>query len=133
MYYLLYETIIEFIIGLSSGVFLGVTGIIPSAIILLLLNLLNIGTYKSNLGAILFVMLFPVTLGSVYEFYEKKQINYYLSIILLISVTIGSYIGSYFVAGTKGKLTPRDIKYITGIVTFSVGSGFLYSAYYDTN
>jgi len=131
----LFKTAIEFIVGLASGIFLGVTGIIPSAIILLILNLLNIGNYKTNLGSILFVMLFPVTIGSVYEFYKSKQIDYYLSLILLISVTIGSYIGSRFVAGKNDKetLTPRTIKYITGVVTFFVGTGFLYSAYYDIN
>lgn len=129
----LFETVIEVIIGFSSGIFLGITGIIPTAIILLLLNLLNIGTYKSNLGAILLVMLFPVTIGSVYEFYKTKQINYYLSLILLISISIGSYIGSSFVAGNNGTLTPRTIKVITGFVTFFVGIGFFYSAYYDIN
>jgi uncharacterized membrane protein YfcA len=129
----LFKTAIQFILGLASGIFLGVTGIIPSAIILLILNLLNIGGYKSNLGAILFVMLFPVTIGSVYEFYKSKQIDYYLSLILLISITIGSYVGSKFVAGEKGTLTPRTIKYFSGLVTFSVGTGLLYSAYYDIN
>jgi uncharacterized membrane protein YfcA len=129
----LFKTAIQFILGLASGIFLGVTGIIPSAIILLILNLLNIGGYKSNLGAILFVMLFPVTIGSVYEFYKSKQIDYYLSLILLISIAMGSYIGSHFVAGGKDTLTPRTIKYFSGLVTFSVGTGLLYSAYYDIN
>jgi hypothetical protein len=46
---------------------------------------------------------------------------------------MGSYIGSKFVAGGKETLTPREIKYITGFVTFSVGVGFLYSAYFEKN
>jgi len=133
MNYYLFETIIELILGLASGIFLGITGIIPTAIILLILNLLNIGTYKSNLGGVLFVMLFPVTIGSVYDFYKTKQINYYLSLILLISITLGAYIGSKFVAGDKGTLSTRTIKMISGFVTFCVGIGFLYSAYYDIN
>ena len=68
--------IIEAILGLVSGIFLGITGILPIGIILIALDYLNIGDYISNLGAILFLNLFPVTIGSIYEFYKSKKINF---------------------------------------------------------
>lgn len=129
----MFEILIQIILWLFGGLFLGITGITPSALILLTLELFKIGDYKTNIGSVLFFNLFPITIGSVYEFYKSKQIDYYLSLILFISITIGSYIGSKFVAGEKGTLTPRTIKYFSGLVTFSVGTGLLYSAYYDIN
>ena len=70
------QYIIEAIVGLICGVFLGITGILPIGIILIVLDYLNIGDYRTNLGAILFLNLFPYTIGSFYEFYKTKKINY---------------------------------------------------------
>ena len=70
------QYIIEFILGLISGAFLGVTGIAPTGLILIALELLKIGDYRSSLGAILFLNLFPISLGSVWEFYKAKQIDF---------------------------------------------------------
>ena len=106
------QYIIEAILGLISGVFLGITGILPVGLIVIILDYLNIGDYRSNLGAILFINLFPYTIGSVYEFYKTKNINYKLGLILLFSIIIGSYIGSKSVVGAGFKLSIKQIKYI---------------------
>ena len=80
--------IIELILGLITGTFLGITGIAPTGLVLLLLEYFKIGEYKSNLGAILLLNLFPLTIGSIYEFYKSKSINYELGFILLFSVAL---------------------------------------------
>ncbi len=125
--------LIETIIGLACGLLLGITGIAPTGIILIILDLLKIGDYKTNLGTILFLNLFPITVGSVYEFYKSKQINFSLGIILLLSIIIGSFIGSKFVVGEKSIFTKKIIKYITAYLSLFIGVIFLFSAYYEKN
>ena len=41
------QYIIEAIVGLICGVFLGITGILPIGIILIVLDYLNIGDYRT--------------------------------------------------------------------------------------
>ena len=123
--------LIESILGLLCGLFLGITGIVPTGIILLALDVLKIGDYKSNLGAILLLNIFPITIGSVYDFYKSKQINYSLGAILLLTIILGSFIGSKFVAGEKAILSTKAIKYITAYLSLFIGVSFLYSAYYE--
>ena len=110
------QYIIEVFLGLICGLFLGITGILPVGVILLVLDYLNIGDYKSNLGAILFINLFPYTIGSVYEFYKTKNINYKLGWILIFSIIVGSYIGSKYIVGKGFKLSVKQIKYVSAIL-----------------
>jgi uncharacterized membrane protein YfcA len=127
------QFLVESILGLLCGLFLGTTGIAPTGLVLIALDVLKLGDYKSNLGAVLFLNLFPITLGSVYEFYKSKQINFTLGGILLLTIMLGSFIGSKFVAGEKASLSTKAVKYITSIMGFIVGIVFLYSAYYEKN
>ena len=82
----MYKFLLEAIFGLLAGLFLGITGIVPTGVILIVLDYLKIGNYKTNLGSILFINLFPITVGSVYQFYKAKQINFSLGFILLFSI-----------------------------------------------
>ena len=127
------QYIIESILGLISGVFLGITGILPVGLIVIILDYLNIGDYRSNLGAIMFINLFPYTIGSVYEFYKTKNINYKLGLILIFSIIIGSYIGSKYVVGSGLKLSIKQIKYISAIIGLTMFFLFFTSAYYETD
>ena len=127
------QFLIESILGLLCGLFLGITGIAPTGLVLIALDLLKIGDYKTNLGAVLFLNLFPITIGSVYEFYKSKQINFSLGSILLITIIIGSYLGSKFVAGNKDALSTKVVKYITSVLGFFIGIIFLFSAYNEKN
>ena len=125
------QFLIESILGLLCGLFLGVTGIPPTGLVLLALDMLKIGDYKSNLGAVIFLNLFPITIGSTYDFYKSKQINFSLGFILLLTIILGSFIGSKFVVGEKAFLSTKDVKYITAYLALFVGVAFLYSAYYE--
>ncbi len=128
----MYQYIIEIILGLTTGVFLGITGIAPTGLVLILLEYFKIGEYKSNLGAILLLNLFPLTIGSIYEFYKANSINYELGFILLFSVIIGGYLGSKIVVGSGFKLSIKQIKYLTSLLGFLIFILFFYSAYYET-
>jgi len=127
------QLLIESVLGLLCGIFLGITGIVPTGIVLVALDLLNIGDYKSNLGAILFLNLFPITIGSVYEFYKSKKINFSLGTILLLTIIIGAYFGSKLVVGDKNMLSTKMVKLITAYLSLFMGVVFLYSAYYEKN
>jgi len=127
------QYIIEAVLGLISGFILGVTGILPVGVILIMLDYLNIGDYRSNLGALLFLNLFPYTFASVYEFYKTKNINFKLGWILLFSIIVGSYIGSKAVIGSGFKFSIKQIKYISSFVTLTMCILFYISAYYETD
>lgn len=125
--------LVESILGVLSGLFLGVTGIPPLALILVALEFLKIGDYKTNLGSILFVSLFPISIGSVYEFYKAKNINFKLGSILTISVMIGSYISSNFFLDKENNISPKILKYITSVLGFSIGIIYFISAYFHNS
>ena len=127
----MYQFVIKTVLGLISGLFLGITGILPIGLLLIALDILKIGDYKSNLGAILFLNLFPITIGSIFDFYKANQINFSLGVILLASITFGSFIGSKYVVGEKKVFSVKGIKYITAYLSIFVGIVFLISAYYE--
>lgn len=113
----MFTTISICIIGIISGILLGLTGILPLGFFILLFKYLNVGDYKTILGTVLYVILFPLSIGSVLEFYKAKKINFFVGNILLITMVIGSYIGSKLVIDEHFKFTEKTIKYITAIMT----------------
>ena len=127
------QFLIESTLGLLCGLFLGITGIPHTGLVLLALEFFKIGDYKTNLGTIIFLNLFPITIGSSYEFYKENQINYSLGIILLLTIILGSFIGSKIVVGKDSALSIQNIKYITSALGFFIGISFLISAYYHKN
>jgi uncharacterized membrane protein YfcA len=127
------QYIIGAILGVISGVFLGITGILPVGIFLIIIDYLNIGDYRSNLGAIMFLNLFPYTITSFYQFYKTNNINYHLGWILLFSIIIGSHIGSKYVVGKGIQLSIKQIKYISAALGLIMCILFFISAYYETD
>ena len=125
------QYIIELILGLFAGFLSGITGILPVGILLLIFDYLKIGDYRSNLGAIALLNLFPITAGSFWEFFKAKKINYSLGYILLISIIVGGYIGSKLVVQEKFQLSKKTIKYITSGLGFTIGILFLISSQYE--
>ena len=127
------QYIIEAILGVISGVFLGITGILPVGVLLIITDYLNIVDYISNLGAIMFLNLFPYTITSFYQFYKTNNINYHLGWILLFSIIIGSHICSKYVVGKGIQLSIKQIKYISAVLGLTICILFFISAYYETD
>ena len=125
------QYIIEAFFGLISGILLGITGIPGTGLILLGLDYFKINDYKSILGAILFLNLFPISGGSVWEFYKAGKIDFTMGWILLITMMVGSYISSKYVVQGKNKLSNKTIKYFTACFSFIMAILFLISAYYE--
>ena len=125
------QYIVELILGLLAGVFSGITGILPVGLLLIIFDFFNIGDYKSNLGAIALLNLFPISIGSFWEFFKKDKINYSMGLILLASIVTGGYFGTKFLLNEKLNLSKKTIKYITSGLGFTIGILFLISAYYE--
>jgi len=127
------QYIIELILGLLAGLFSGMTGILPVGLLLIIFDFLKIGDYKSNLGAIALINLFPISIGSFWEFFKVDKINYSMGLILLASVVTGGYFGSKIILDEKINMSRKTLKYITSGLGFTIWILFLISAYYEKN
>jgi hypothetical protein len=127
----MFQYTLELIFGLISGVLMGITGIPGLPLLILIFDLLKIDNYKKIIGTILFVNLFPISIGSVWEFYKHKQIDLNMGWILLLSTIIGGFIGSKLVLTDKNKLSDKTIKYITAYFSILTGILFFISAQYE--
>jgi len=125
-------TIISLILlGGFSGFLSGFTGINTIGIVLAGLSISKILTdYKSIIGTIIYVLVFPTSIGSLWEFYKKGKVNFLIGNILLVSIFAGSYIGSLLVLSNKYNISEKTIKIITGMIALTMGMYFLTSAYY---
>ena len=129
----MFQYIIELVFGLLSGVLMGITGIPGLPLLILIFDYLKIDEYKKILGAILFVNLFPISVGSVWEFYKNKQIDFTIGWIILLSTIIGGFFGSKLAVDDKFKLSQKNIKYISAIFSIFTGILFYISAQYEKN
>jgi uncharacterized membrane protein YfcA len=120
----MFNVIIESISGLICGLILGITGYAPTSLVLYILTFFQIGSFKSDIGSLLFINLFPISIGSIMQFYKAKQINYSISFVLLITTIIGSYLGTKIILDKKYSISEQTIKYIISFVSFLIG--FIY-------
>jgi uncharacterized membrane protein YfcA len=127
----MYELLIQTILGGLTGLFFGMTGILPLGLLLIIFDFLEIGDYISNLGAMVLLYLLPISIGSFWEFYKKDKINYQMGLILGLSIIIGSYFGSKIILSKNTKITQKTIKYMTAYLALFTGALFLYSGYYE--
>jgi hypothetical protein len=123
--------IVPIFLGLISGFFTGFTGLSAIGIILGGLSMSNIITdYKTIVGTVLYLLMFPFTIASVWEYYKAGKINFLIGNTLLISVLVGSYLGTKIALNANLKISNKTVKYISAFVSFFVGTYFLSSAYY---
>ena len=122
------QYIIELILGLAAGILSGATGILPIGVLLLIFDYLGIGNYKSNLGAIALLNLFPISIGSFWNFYKTNNVNFSMGFILLLSIITGAYFGSILVLDKRYELSKKQINYLTSVLGFTIGITFLIAA-----
>jgi uncharacterized membrane protein YfcA len=127
------SNIFEIFVGVFIGLLLGATGLAPLGLVLIILDYLKIGDYKTNVGTILFLNLFPLTIGSVFQFWNAKKINFTMGLFLLFGIIIGSLIGSYLVVRKEHSLSIKTLKYISAFIGLIMAILFFYSAYYEKN
>ena len=122
------QYIIELVLGLLAGILSGATGILPVGMLLIFFDYLGIGDYKSNLGAIALLNLFPISIGSFWNFYKSNNVNFSMGFILLLSIISGSYFGSLLVVDKRYELSKKQINFLTSILGFTIGIAYLIAA-----
>ena len=125
----MFNTISICLIGIILGLISGITGILFTGFAIVGLKYLDVGDYKKIIGTTLYILLFPLSIGSIIEFYKAKKINFFVGNLLLITAIIGSYFGSKLVLDERFKITEKKIKYITAILLLFSSMLFFIEAY----
>ena len=125
----MFNIILICLVGIIIGLITGVTSILFSGFAVLALKYLDVGDYKTILGTMLYVLLFPLSIGSTFEFYKAKKINFFVGNLLLITFIIGGYFGSKLVLNDYYNLSEKKIKYITAIISLFSSGLFFVEAY----
>ena len=120
------DIVVSVVLGLLCGFMSGFTGITPIGIILIgLLTSHFASDYKTLIGTLLYVIIFPISIGSVWLFYKNKKINFLLGNILIVTMIIGSFVGSKLILESGIKISDRFIKHVTGVIGIIVGLYFI--------
>jgi len=102
-------------IGLFAGIVGGSLGTSSAPILVPLLVILNIvKDYRTAIGTTILVIIPPLSILAIREYYEKGDVNVHTAIILMLSVVIGSYIGSLITANTN--ISDKTIAMLTSFV-----------------
>jgi len=121
MLYYMNVHLLSLLIGLISGSVSGITGVGSTTLLFTLVYYFNlIGNYTTIKGTMLYTLLFPVSLFSVYNYYKNGNIDIKVGNMLVISMLIGGYVGSKLILLEKES---GDIisKRIGGIITIICG------------
>jgi len=122
------KTIIFITIGIISGIINGLTGLGHAGAILIGLTLSGvIGSYDVIVGTALYSQLFPVVAFGVWEFYQKKQIDYYAGNVILACLLFSVFVGAWL----KQYVSSRYTKIITALLLLITALKFLKEAYYE--
>ena len=118
--------LLSLLIGLISGCVSGITGVGSTTLLFTLVYYFNlIGNYTTIKGTMLYTLLFPVSLFSVYNYYKNGNIDIKVGNMLVISMLIGGYVGSKLILLEKES---GDIisKRIGGIITIICGLSLIH-------
>lgn len=122
------NTIIFIIIGIISGIINGLTGLGHAGAILIGLTLSGtMQSYNTMVGTALYSQLFPVVALGVWEFYQRKQVDFYAGNVMLIFLFFSVFIGSWL----KQYVSSRYTKILTAILLLLTAFKFLQDAYYE--
>ena len=117
--------IILIIIGVLSGILSGFVGVGGGIIIVpALIYLLGMSQYSAQ-GTSLFVLLLPVGILAVNNYWKTDNINWKFGIIIAITFLFGGYLGSKLAL----KLSPALVKITFGIIMAYVSFKFILSGY----
>jgi hypothetical protein len=121
-----FQTIVVLVfIGIASGIlsgFVGVGGgiiIVPALIFLLGMNQLNAQ------GTSLFVLLLPIGILAVMNYWKAGQINWSYGLVVSLAFVVGGYFGSKFAL----KMSPNLVRLIFGIIMVIISAKLMYSGY----
>ena len=99
-------------IGILAGVLSGFVGVGGGVIIVPALIYVLGMTQLQAQGTSLFILLLPVGILAVHNYYKSDQINWKFGIIVSIAFVLGGYFGSRFAL----KINPSIVRIIFGVI-----------------
>lgn len=120
------QTIIILVtIGMLAGILSGFVGVGGGVIIVpALIYSLGMSQYDAQ-GTSLFVLLLPVGILAVNNYWKTDNINWKFGIIIALTFVVGGYIGSKL----SLKISPALVKLAFGIIMAYVSFRFIMSGY----
>ncbi len=112
------------LIGLSAGILSGLFGIGGGVLIVPAL-MYGLGfSQKLATGTSLAILLPPVGIAAVMEYYRHGAVNIKAAMVIAIMVVLGSWLGSKFSVG----MDPATMKLLFGVFLILLGGYMIYDA-----
>lgn len=112
------------LIGLSAGILSGLFGIGGGVLIVPAL-MYGLGfSQKLATGTSLAILLPPVGIAAVMEYYRHGAVNIKAAMVIAIMVVLGSWLGSKFYVG----MDPATMKLLFGVFLILLGGYMIYDA-----
>jgi uncharacterized membrane protein YfcA len=111
------EIVTLILIGLAAGIISGLLGV-GGAIIMVpaLVFFMGLSQHQAQ-GTSLMVLLFPVGLLAVWNYYKQGFINFKIGIVIILAFFIGGYVGSLLAI----RLPERPLKIFFGLLIIFLG------------
>jgi uncharacterized protein len=121
----MYKFAVGSVIGLIGGIVGSMFGISGAFIIIPLLMLFGVcSSQLSAQGTTLCMLLPPISIFAAYTYYKNKNVDFNLSIVLIIFYILGTILGSKFVF----KLNEKMLRINFAILLFGLAIYVLYDA-----
>ena len=121
----MYKFAVGSVIGLIGGIVGSMFGISGAFIIIPLLMLFGVcSSQLSAQGTTLCMLLPPISIFAAYTYYKNKNVDFNLSIVLIIFYILGTLLGSKFVF----KLNEKVLRINFAILLFGLAIYVLYDA-----
>jgi uncharacterized membrane protein YfcA len=104
-------------IGIVSGFISGMMGVGGAVVIVPALVMIFGLTQHQAQGTSLAVLLFPIGIFAVYNYYKGGYINFKFALVIIVAFVIGSYFGSLL----SIKIPERELRKFFGVFLFLVG------------
>lgn len=117
--------IILVVIGILAGILSGFVGVGGGVIIVpALIYALNMSQYQAQ-GTSLFVLLLPVGILAVNNYWRTGNINWKFGLIIAITFVVGGYVGSKLAL----RISPAIVKLVFGLIMAYVSFKMILSGY----
>jgi uncharacterized membrane protein YfcA len=121
----MYKFAVGSLIGLIGGIIGSMFGISGAFIIIPLLMLFGVcSSQLSAQGTTLCMLLPPISIFAAYNYYKNKNVDFKLSIVLIIFYILGTVLGTKFVF----KLNEKVLRINFAILLFGLAIYVLYDA-----
>ncbi len=112
-------------IGVFAGILSGFVGVGGGVVIVpALVYILGLSQLEAQ-GTSLFVLLFPVGILAVMNYWKSGNINWQFGIVIALTFVIGGYVGSKLAL----RISPSLVKFIFGIIMAYVSFRMIMTGY----